>query len=76
MKEIVITLEESCIDRTGDLAKDYSKQGLLVKSVYPIGVITGTADDQTIELLRTHKEVAQLKEAITVRVPNKNSKIQ
>ncbi len=69
MKEVMITLGGNYVSEVNRLVEAMKKDGLRVKQVYrPMGVISGSADDSTINRLRMHKEVVSLKEQKTIQI--------
>jgi hypothetical protein len=62
IKNIVITVSESYLDKLKSIADSLRKDGLTITNLYDFGVITGNAEEKIIKKLRDHKEIISLTE--------------
>jgi hypothetical protein len=76
MKNIVITISESYLDRLKSVADLLCKEGLVITTLYEFGVITGSADENIIHILRQHKEVISLTEEKQASIPPPDAEVQ
>lgn len=62
MKNIIITVSESYLDKLKSFADLLRNDGLTITNLYEFGVITGKAEDRVIKKLRDYKEIISLTE--------------
>ena len=60
MENIVITISDTEIPKLGNLVELFANEGMTINYVFEFGVIIGTADQGTIERLKTHKEIESI----------------
>ena len=76
MKNIVITVSESYLDKLKSIADILSKDGLIITNLYEFGVITGSAKSKTIKKLRGRKEIISLTEEKQVFIAPPDADLQ
>jgi len=76
MKNIVITVSESYLDKLKSIADILRKDGLTITNLYEFGVITGNAEDKIIKKLRDHKEIISVTEEKRAFIAPPNAEIQ
>lgn len=62
MKKIVITIRDSEIPNIKNLTKLFASAGLIISDVFEFGVIIGSADEYTMKVLKTYKEIEWIDE--------------
>jgi len=76
MKSVIITIDEKEIEHLSTITNSLVSCGLQVTNEFGFGVITGNADDSTIEKIKAHKEVISLKEDQPIHLSPPDSPIQ
>lgn len=76
IKNVVITISESCLDRLKSVADALHQEGLTITNLYEFGVIIGHADDKVINILRKHEEIISLTEQKYISISPPDSEIQ
>lgn len=57
----VITISQHCLNDMESIAKILEKDGLKINHKFQFGVFIGEADEETIEKMKQHKEVVDVK---------------
>jgi hypothetical protein len=76
MKNIVITISNSHLNRLKSVADLLCKEGLVITTLYEFGVIIGTADEKIIHTLRQHEEVISLTEEKQANISPPDAEVQ
>jgi len=56
MKDIIITVKNSQTDRMSEICEKCKSDGMNIVNIFPFGVITGQASDDTISKLKLYEE--------------------
>jgi len=76
-KQILVSIDDSYLDRIPILVEELRGKGLEVKHTMPaLGVVSGAADEDTLGSLREVKGVAALEEERSVEIAPPDSPIQ
>jgi len=76
-KQILISIDDSHLDRLPDVVEALKSEGLEVSRSLPaLGVVSGAADEGNISSLRGVKGVSSLEEEETVRIAPPDAPIQ
>ena len=76
MKDIIITIADKYFDKIPEIVEYFKSKGLEVTNVFEFGVVTGRANEETINYLRNLNEVAVLQEDTLASIPPPESEIQ
>ncbi|HBF95242.1 MAG TPA: hypothetical protein DDW66_02960, partial [Porphyromonadaceae bacterium] len=60
MKQIIITISAYYLDRLDVVAENLREEGVTITRLYEFGVIIGYAEEEIIDKIRHHKEIASL----------------
>jgi hypothetical protein len=76
MENIVITIFDKEIHNLEKLVELFANEGMTINYVFEFGVIIGTADQFTIERLKTHEEIESIDVEKTVDLSPPDSEVQ
>ncbi len=76
MKQIIITISAYYLDRLDVVAENLREEGVTITRLYEFGVIIGYAEEEIIEKIRHHKEIASLTDEKDVVIPPPEEEIQ
>ncbi|HBK41162.1 MAG TPA: hypothetical protein DDZ57_06265 [Porphyromonadaceae bacterium] len=76
MKQIIITISAYYLDRLDVVAENLREEGVTITRLYEFGVIIGYAEEEIIEKIRHHKEIASLTDEKDVVIPPPEEDVQ
>jgi hypothetical protein len=76
MRQIVITISTYYLDRLDSVAENLREEGVNITRLYEFGVIVGYAEEETIDKIRHHEEIASLQDEKEVSNPPPDEDIQ
>lgn len=76
MKQIVITISAYYLDRLNIVAENLREEGVTITRLYEFGVIIGNAEEETIDKIRHHEEIASLTDEKDAIIPPPEEDIQ
>ena len=76
MRQVVITISAYYLDRLEVVAQNLREEGVTITRLYEFGVIIGYAEEETIDKIRHHKEIASLTDEKEVVIPPPEEEIQ
>ncbi|NLU30891.1 MAG: hypothetical protein GXX03_13685 [Bacteroidales bacterium] len=76
MKQIIITISAYYLDRLDVVAENLREEGVTITRLYEFGVITGYAEEEIIDKIRHHKEIASLTDEKDVVIPPPEEDVQ
>ena len=76
MKQIVITVSAYYLDRLDVVAENLREEGVTITRLYEFGVIIGYAEEEIIDKIRHHKEIASLTDEKDVVIPPPEEDVQ
>lgn len=76
MKQIVITISAYYLDRLDVVAENLREEGVTITRLYEFGVIIGYAEEEIIDKIRHHKEIASLTDEKDVVIPPPEEDVQ
>jgi len=76
MKQIIITISAYYLDRLDVVAENLREEGVMITRLYEFGVIIGYAEEEIIDKIRHHKEIASLTDEKDVVIPPPEEDVQ
>ncbi|BBD44633.1 hypothetical protein SDC9_158679 [bioreactor metagenome] len=76
MKQIIITISAYYLDRLDVVAENLREEGVTITRLYEFGVIIGYAEEEIIDKIRHHKEIASLTDEKDVVIPPPEEDVQ
>ena len=76
MKQIIIPISAYYLDRLDVVAENLREEGVTITRLYEFGVIIGYAEEEIIDKIRHHKEIASLTDEKDVVIPPPEEDVQ